>query len=78
MKVFAVQQLMAEDMACREAVEYSKGQDFDWSSGRCARHVLCDACLILLHLLLVRVRERTDDLVSVTYYEFLSSVAFWL
>lgn len=33
MKVFAVQEVMAEDMACREAVEYLKGQDFEVNIG---------------------------------------------
>lgn len=33
MKVFAVQEVMAEDMAYREAVEYLKGQDFKVNFG---------------------------------------------
>lgn len=48
-----------------------------WSSGRCVRRILFDACLIPLHLLLVSVRDRIDCLVLVTCYDFLSSVAFW-
>lgn len=31
--MFAVQEVMAEDMACREAVEYLKGQDFEVNFG---------------------------------------------
>lgn len=77
--MFAVQELMAEDMAYREAMEYLKGQDFEVNIG--ALEDVQDMYFLMFVsffcICMVCVRDRIDYLVSVTFYDFLSSVALW-